>query len=260
MQRSCAPADGAVVVDTMTFGFQGTKIRLKAEELTGEKVAVVINTHYHGDHTHGNPGFPAGTRIVSTARTLEHLRQRDADFWREEQESLPHDVFRDIKVLRIGEKTVSMVHPGRGHTDGDLVVHFAEDNAIHAGDLYFNKHYPNIDLEAGGSVKHWTGTLDQVFKLPFDKVIPGHGELSDADGMAQFQSFLNQLIEIGDTAVGTGAGVTETIELAELTEDEGYQEIYVPFVVRLDRAFVLRRTWEEFTGAVTPDVYAEPES
>ena len=34
--------EGAIVVDTMNFGFQGTKVRQKAEELTGEKVA--------GDH------------------------------------------------------------------------------------------------------------------------------------------------------------------------------------------------------------------
>lgn len=241
--------EGAVVVDTMNFGFQGTKVRQKAEELTGEKVAVIINTHYHSDHTHGNPGFPEGIRVISTARTLQHLQDRDADYWQEEAAGLlPNETFRDVKVIRIGGKTVSMIHPGRGHTDGDLVVHFAEDNSIHAGDLFFNKYYPNIDLEAGGSIRQWTETLDQVFKLPFEKVIPGHGELSDSEGMAQFQSFLNQLVEVGETAVGTGAGLTETVELADFTEDEGYREIYVPFVLRIDRAFVLKRAWEEFSG------------
>ena len=108
---------------------------------------MIINTHYHSDHTHGNPGFPEGIRVVSTARTLQHLQNRDGDYWQEEAAGLlPNETFRDIKVIRMGGKTVSMVHPGRGHTDGDLVVHFAEDNAIHAGDLFFNKYYPNIDL------------------------------------------------------------------------------------------------------------------
>ncbi len=50
---------GSVIVDTMTFRMQGERIREEAERLTGREAAVVVNTHYHGDHTHGNPGFPA---------------------------------------------------------------------------------------------------------------------------------------------------------------------------------------------------------
>ncbi|MCB1699049.1 MAG: MBL fold metallo-hydrolase, partial [Halioglobus sp.] len=208
-----------------------------------------INTHYHEDHTHGNPGFPPGTRVISTTRTLDHLRKIDEDYWTEgAEELLPNETFRDVKVIRLGDKTISMIHPGRGHTDGDLIVHFAEDKTIHAGDLYFNRYYPNIDLEAGGSVQRWSATIDQVLKLPFEYVIPGHGELSDAAGMRRFQTLIDQLVEVGNTAVGTSAGVTETIDVAKLTADEDYREIYVPFVVRIDRAFVLRRTWEEFTG------------
>jgi hypothetical protein len=37
-----------------------------------------VNTHHHLDHTHGNPGFPIGTKVVSTDRTLDHLRRLDA--------------------------------------------------------------------------------------------------------------------------------------------------------------------------------------
>ena len=46
---------GAVVVDSMTFTMQGEIIRQMAEEITGEPVTMVINSHYHMDHTHGNP-------------------------------------------------------------------------------------------------------------------------------------------------------------------------------------------------------------
>jgi glyoxylase-like metal-dependent hydrolase (beta-lactamase superfamily II) len=72
---------GAVIVDTMTFTMQGTRIRHLAESLTGEQVVMVINTHYHGDHTHGNPGFLPGTQVLSTTRTLEHLNTLDAAYW-----------------------------------------------------------------------------------------------------------------------------------------------------------------------------------
>jgi glyoxylase-like metal-dependent hydrolase (beta-lactamase superfamily II) len=46
---------GAVIVDTMTFPMQGGRIREIATELTGTAPVMIINTHYHLDHTHGNP-------------------------------------------------------------------------------------------------------------------------------------------------------------------------------------------------------------
>jgi glyoxylase-like metal-dependent hydrolase (beta-lactamase superfamily II) len=55
-----------VVVDTMTFRTQGARILELAEQLGGGPVQAIVNTHYHMDHTHGNPAFPAGTRVIST--------------------------------------------------------------------------------------------------------------------------------------------------------------------------------------------------
>ena len=51
---------GVVIVDTMTFVAQGRRIRDLAERIGGGPTQAVINTHYHIDHTHGNPAFAAG--------------------------------------------------------------------------------------------------------------------------------------------------------------------------------------------------------
>ena len=72
---------GTVIVDTMTFTLQGERIRQLAEKLTGEPVVLVINTHYHSDHTHGNPAFAGGTKVISTKQTLHHLQALDASYW-----------------------------------------------------------------------------------------------------------------------------------------------------------------------------------
>ena len=70
--------EGAVVIDSMTFKMQGSLLKEKVKELTGKEVVLLINTHYHLDHTHGNPGFSSDIQIVSTARTLSHLKTLDA--------------------------------------------------------------------------------------------------------------------------------------------------------------------------------------
>src|SRR4030095_3510196 len=66
---------GAVVGDTMTFRTQGAPILELAAELGHGPVQMVVNTHYHRDHTHGNPAFPSGTPVVATDRTLAYLKQ-----------------------------------------------------------------------------------------------------------------------------------------------------------------------------------------
>lgn len=241
---------GAVVVDTMTFGLQGARIREVARELTGTDTVLIINTHYHLDHTHGNPAFAAGTRVLSTERTLEYLQTIDADFWRgEAAQLLPNETFADRQTLSVGGKTIDLVYPGNGHTDGDLVAVFVDEGVVHLGDLLFNRHYPNIDLEAGGTVQDWPATLDRVLGLRFDRVVPGHGATTDRDGIRQFQAFLRQLGEIGRQAAAEGWTLEQTRASDRLTEDAGYEPIEFIVPLGLDRGFVLQRAWEEATGS-----------
>ena len=249
-----ATGEGTVLVDTMTLEAQGAAIRERAEALTGEPVVMIINTHYHLDHTHGNPAFDSGTRVVATERTLGYLKELDADYWTgTAADLLPNETFAHEHVIGLGNKTIRLLHPGRGHTDGDLVVYFEEERVLHMGDLYFNEMYPNIDLEAGGSVREWSATLDTAMTLPAATVIPGHGELSDKAGMRVFQAFMEDLAEVGRKAAEEGKSLEETLRDADLTSDAGYvSPIEIPFVAGLDHEFVITRAWEEATGARAP--------
>jgi glyoxylase-like metal-dependent hydrolase (beta-lactamase superfamily II) len=244
---------GAAIVDTMTFRMQGDEIRKLAEQLTGGEVQVILNTHYHRDHTHGNPAFPAGTRIVATDRTKELLRTVDASYWTgDAAATLPNETFSGDHEISLGGKTIRAIHLGPGHTDGDMVVLFVEDRVIHLGDLLFNLRYPNVDLEAGGTIRQWPDTLDRVLELDFDKVIPGHGPVTDRAGIQRFQRFLRQLWSEVDAAARAGRSLDETLRTLRLTEDAGYQPIEFFHFFRLDRDFTVRRAYEEATGAVKP--------
>jgi glyoxylase-like metal-dependent hydrolase (beta-lactamase superfamily II) len=253
---------GAVVVDTMTFRMQGERIRERVEDLTGREVEAILNTHYHWDHTHGNPAFPAGLRIVATQRTLELMQALDGRYFSGATlAALPNETFTDTHELRIGEKTIRSYHLGRGHTDGDQVVLFVEDRVLHFGDLFFHRRYPNIDLEAGGSVREWPETLERALALDgWDHAIPGHGVLSDRAGVQQFQRFLRELWEQVEPLARAGRTLEETRAAVRLTEDAGYEAVVIPGIVRLDRDFVVRRAWEEATGTVERQVEQREQS
>jgi glyoxylase-like metal-dependent hydrolase (beta-lactamase superfamily II) len=130
------------------------------------------------------------------------------------------------------------------------VVLFVEDKVVHTGDLFFNGRYPNIDLEAGGSVREWVAAIDRVLELDFERVIPGHGPVTDREGLRGFQTFMRQLAEVGAEAARNNWSLDETEREGKLDADAGYEVMSIPFVIKMDRAFVVRRAWEEATGKV----------
>ena len=238
-------SEGVVVVDTMMLVRQGGAIRRAIAAVTPQPVVAVLNTHYHFDHTHGNPAFPVGTKVVSTAKTLQHLRERDADFWKDRPavDLLPNDTFDGAtKEMRLGGKTVRAYQLGRGHTDGDMVVLFVEDRVLHAGDLFFNGAYPNIDLEAGGSVREWAGTLDKVLALPVDQVIPGHGPPTTRAALQRFREFMASLWTQTTAVRNRGGTLEDAVKLVQVDEF-GLSPLW--FAPYLNRGFVIRRAWEE---------------
>ena len=136
-------------------------------------------------------------------------------------------------TLQLGGKTIDLIHPGAGHTDGDLVVMFRDEGVLHTGDLMFNRYYPNIDLEAGGSIQQWVATLENLLRLEFTRVIPGH---------------IAQLAEVGRTAQTRGRSLEQTLATDQFTADAGYRRAWMIFPLPMDREFVITRAWEETTG------------
>lgn len=94
----------------------------------------------------------------------------------DDQPAPPRLTYSKRFSVHLGGVEVEAVYIGRGHTDGDVVIRFPDLNAIHSGDLFIDS-MPAIDYTAGGSSTEWMTTLDRMMELPFDTVIPGHGDV-----------------------------------------------------------------------------------
>ena len=111
-----------------------------------------------------------------------------------------------------------------------------------AGDLFFNGYYPNIDLEAGGTVAGWPDTLDAVLALDFDTVVPGHGPVATRADLERFRDFMRALGR--QTAAIVARGGT----LADARRDVNVEQFglrRIPFFPILSRSFVIKRAYEE---------------
>lgn len=190
---------GTVVVDTHASGLAAREVCRDIEAVSGlPPVVAVVNTHEHFDHTFGNAIFratfgavpihahevaavrtrPAGERIKAAYRDDLEDPRRDEVL---DTTILPADQHVvDRATLDLGDRAVVLVHHGRGHTGGDLVVHVPDANALLAGDLVEESAPPAFGDDS--YPLDWPGTLDRVAGLfdPDTVVVPGHGAVVDA--------------------------------------------------------------------------------
>lgn len=235
--------DGVLVVDPK-FLRPGRTLLKTIRSLTDKPVRVIINTHYHSDHTHGNVNFAPGTDIIAQRRARAHLLQRDGNFWEVEPawSMLPNDLVDDEKQFPFGDETVRVIHPGRGHTDGDVVVYFGKRRILHTGDLFLPDTYPFIDLRAGGSAREWVASLDNVLALrDVQQYIPGHGTLATRADVERFQRYLRTLVSGVEGQLERGKSVGEIEAGIDLRAYDDFRDL--PFFT--SRAKNVRWVYEE---------------
>ncbi|WP_370290175.1 MBL fold metallo-hydrolase [Nocardioides sp.] len=193
------------------------------------RLVAAVNTHEHFDHTFGNgavlarhPGVPVHATDTAAARTRpagERAKREHADAAASGDARAGEVVATDIvaadvtfssaAVIDLDDRQVELVHLGRGHTGGDLVVRVPDADVVLAGDLleesappaYGDDSYP---LE-------WASTLDLVLTLVTGGtvVVPGHGALVD-------RGFVEQQC---DDIRAVGEGIRELLHAGASVDD-----------------------------------------
>jgi len=144
-------------------------------------VKYLLNTHHHGDHASGNVNIrQMGIDIIA------HKNIR-ANFLRIKQPGEPNIVFADQAAVYLGGVEVQLFYLGRGHTNGDTVIYFPDLKTVHTGDLIIDA-MPVIDYDAGGSAIEFVKTIDNLLKMDFDTMIPGHGRVMKKDDVRAYRA------------------------------------------------------------------------
>ena len=195
--------DGIVIVDD-EFAPLAEKIQavLKDLKITDKPVRFVINTHYHGDHTGGNPPFAnAGSTIIAQDNVRKRLMTGGTagnggsvkmQVKPAEKAALPIITFEHDVTVHLNGEDIRALHFPAGHTDGDAMIFFPKNNVVHMGDDFVRYGFPFIDVASGGSVQGMADGVEKaIAQLPADvKVIPGHGQLSTLDDVRAYLRML----------------------------------------------------------------------
>ncbi|MBE3112043.1 MAG: MBL fold metallo-hydrolase [Acidobacteria bacterium] len=196
-----ADAAGMLMIDAMFERVTG-EIREAIKSLPGgDRVRVLLNTHWHADHTDGNKAFGPGAVIVAHENVRALLANDQALMGGQTKalpaSALPGVTFSDKLTVYAGGETIRLVHFPHAHTDGDTVVFLDGLKVVHMGDMFFNGMFPFLDVANGGDIDNWVRQLDLILgALPADtKVIPGHGPLA---GVAELKAFRGMLAASAD--------------------------------------------------------------
>jgi glyoxylase-like metal-dependent hydrolase (beta-lactamase superfamily II) len=195
-------SDGKLLVDAGISVSKPQMIRA-LNELGGDPVTHLVNTHWHFDHADGNEWLHgAGAKIIAQENTrkrlseIQRVEDWDYNFLPPRTGGVPSEVFSGERSLSLNGASIALKYYGPAHTDGDISVTFGEANVVHAGDTYWNGIYPFIDYSTGGSINGMIAACDVTLAATNNDtiIIPGHGKpVGNKAELGEFRDMLSAI-------------------------------------------------------------------
>lgn len=196
--------DGVVVIDPGGSVQIGRMIINEIKKHTNKPVTHVFNTHHHADHWMGNQAF---AELKSKPIIMGHPVMKDtaleignrwikiiSDMTKAKNKGtkvvLPNKLLQGDEVLKIGGTIFSLYHPEHAHTKGDIALYLPQEKVLITGDVLFYLRTPGFqDASPLGNQK----ALQKLQKLDINKVIPGHGPVTDKKGLRYMLDYISLL-------------------------------------------------------------------
>ncbi len=193
--------DGIVVIDTLVSAKEAKRFIKDIRAISKKPIKYVVNTHYHLDHTFGNSGFAKlGAVIISHTNDNKNLKtngetalKNAKDYGLTEQDmkgtkiAYPALTFNDRMEIDMGDQKIEMIFIGHSHTDGSILAYLPEKKILFAGDILFTNYHPFI---ADGNIEEWVKALDYIMTMDVEKIIPGHGPISNKKDIEDMKNYL----------------------------------------------------------------------
>ncbi|MBV8716222.1 MAG: MBL fold metallo-hydrolase [Chloroflexi bacterium] len=212
---------GIVSIDT-TSTERRTRAYLEAMgKISRQPIRTLINTHHHGDHTHGNCLLPLAT-IIGHPRCREEILNTpfppppgiwSAVDWGDLHVEPPFVTFEDRLSVWVDALRVELhVVPTPAHTTNDVVVWIPDRSVLFTGDLLFVGGTPFVPM---GSVSGSLRALEWLRGFGATVLVPGHGPVSGPNAIDDVEAYLRFVQDSAQS--GKAAGLTP-LELARQTD------------------------------------------
>jgi quinoprotein relay system zinc metallohydrolase 2 len=225
--------DAVAVIDTGGSFREGEALLAAVRMRTNKPIRYVINTHGHPDHVFGNAAFVAdGTSFVGHSKLPQALASRGPYYLDNFRRIMGSELIDSVKIvpptmlvkdtmtLDLGSRRLVLRAWPAGHSDNDLTVFDETSKTLFAGDLVFLRHIPVMD----GSIRGWLGTIAELETIPAQRVVPGHGPVSDwPAALADERRYLTALLADVRAANKRGEPIRTAADKAAAAERPHWQ-------------------------------------
>jgi glyoxylase-like metal-dependent hydrolase (beta-lactamase superfamily II) len=180
-------SDSLVIVIDSKQGEAAEQLSKMVKELAGNKPILVINTHYHPDHSTGNVYYK-GQSILAGGNYTKEFWLKDAS-----EETLPTRWLKGRMDIKMGDDTITLIEFGRNaHTASDVFVYLKKRKMLFGGDVILNKQIPALFGVA--DVDGYLKDFDELPKLfTIVKIVPGHGPMGGVEILESFRQYFNDM-------------------------------------------------------------------
>lgn len=179
--------DSVMIVEAQATPRLANRVIEKVREVTDKPISHVVLTHYHAVRVLGASAFGASQVLMSdSARAMVEERGQedwDSEFQRfprlfEGHESIPGltwptTTFSKSMTVYLGKRRIELMHLGRAHTAGDIVIQVPDQNVMFTGDIV---EYHSACYCGDGHFGDWGQTLDAIKAIEVDAIAPGRGD------------------------------------------------------------------------------------
>lgn len=237
-------------------------------QVTDKPISHVVLTHYHAVRVLGASAFDADQIIMSDmARAMVVERGQedwDSEFQRfprlfEGHESIPGltwptTTFDGSMTVYLGGRRIDLMHLGRAHTAGDIVINVPDENVMFTGDIV---EYHSACYCGDGHFADWGNTLDRIAAFDVDAIAPGRGDALVGKDMVHSaiestRDFVHSTYRPAARVATRGGSLKEAWEAVRAECDPKFKD-YAIYEHCLP--FNVSRAYDEARGIDTPRIW-----
>ena len=234
---------GVLVIDTGSSETIGNALKQTIRQVTDKPVKWIVNSHAHGDHWLGNIAFKDSNPVIYATSTVNDLTKSEGATWVENFKRLsegatgdtplllPNKIIDERSELLLDETKIVLFPSGNSHSPGDLITWLPQQRVVISGDVVYSDRMPTT---SASDITQWITMLDELQALDPAAVIPGHGDVTDVEGLRRLHALLSGIRD--EVEKGYEAGLSDYEMLPAVLENlQQFEEYYPGFKDKLGR-------------------------